>query len=117
MYMTLIVVPQFGRSSNAVLFFDCLEEVLIARLKKRAETSGRADDNDETIQKRLNTYNELSKPVFDYFDKQGSAHKVRRHVVRDAGLSCIADRRQWLSRRHLRSGGGHLGQAVMWRAV
>ena len=67
---------QFKRTCDAVLFFDCSEEVLLARLKKRAETSGRADDNDETIQKRLKTFNELSKPVLEYFAGKGTAHKA-----------------------------------------
>lgn len=43
---------------EAVLALDCPEEVLIERLLKRGETSGRTDDNVETARKRFHTYNE-----------------------------------------------------------
>ena len=59
-----------------MLFFDCDEDILVARLKKRAQTSGRADDNDETIKKRLVTFNELSKPVLNYYVKKGVGFSV-----------------------------------------
>lgn len=36
-----------------VLFFDCPEETLIQRILQRAETSGRVDDNIESLKKRL----------------------------------------------------------------
>ncbi len=43
---------------EAVLALECPEEVLISRLLKRGETSGRSDDNVETARKRFRTYNE-----------------------------------------------------------
>lgn len=39
--------------SSLTIFFDTSEEVLLKRLTKRGETSGRADDNPETIKKRF----------------------------------------------------------------
>jgi adenylate kinase family enzyme len=43
---------------------------MTSRLMKRAETSGRADDNAETIRKRLHTFHEQTKPVIEaYPDK------------------------------------------------
>jgi len=58
-----------------VLFFDCPEEEMQRRLLKRGETSGRADDNAESIKKRFKTFVETSMPVVDYFEKQ---HRVVR---------------------------------------
>jgi adenylate kinase family enzyme len=49
---------------EAVLALDCPEEVLISRLLKRGETSGRTDDNVETARKRFHTYNEAVRPCF-----------------------------------------------------
>ena len=46
------------------------------RLLGRAETSGRVDDNEETIKKRLKTFHDITTPVVDYFDKQGKLKKV-----------------------------------------
>jgi len=59
-----------------VLFFDCPEDVMEKRLLKRGETSGRADDNEESIKKRFKTFVETSMPVVDYYEKQGRVVKV-----------------------------------------
>ncbi|TGZ63350.1 hypothetical protein CRM22_006963 [Opisthorchis felineus] len=53
-----------------VVSFDVSEQVMVERLKKRGETSGRVDDNEETIIKRLKTFNDSTKPVIDYYEKQ-----------------------------------------------
>ena len=54
-----------------ILFFDVTEETMYERCMKRAETSGRADDNPETMKKRVTNYLETSAPVIDYYDKFG----------------------------------------------
>lgn len=59
-----------------VLFFDCSEEEMERRLLNRGKTSGRADDNAESIKKRFRTFVETSMPVVDYFEKQGRLVKV-----------------------------------------
>jgi len=56
--------------SSFVLFFKCPEEVLLQRLLERGKTSGRADDNEESIKKRFKTFVETSMPVVDYYRKQ-----------------------------------------------
>lgn len=50
-----------------VLFFDASEETLVKRLLSRAETSGRADDNEETIKKRLVTFNTNNDQVISQY--------------------------------------------------
>jgi len=62
--------------STFVLFFDCPEAEMEKRLLGRSETSGRVDDNIETIRKRFKTFIEATMPVIDYYEKQ---HKVK-HV-------------------------------------
>ena len=57
-----------------VLFLDCPKETMQERLLKRGETSGRADDNMETIGKRFDTFVEVSMPVMDHFADK--VHKV-----------------------------------------
>jgi len=58
-----------------VLYFDCPEEVLQQRLLERGKTSGRTDDNLESIKKRFRTYQKMV-PVIQYYEKQGKVHKV-----------------------------------------
>jgi UMP-CMP kinase len=62
--------------SKFTLFFDCPESVMQERLLDRGKTSGRSDDNEESITKRFKTFIETSMPVVDYFDKQGKVVKV-----------------------------------------
>lgn len=62
--------------SKFTLFFDASEEVMLERLLHRGETSGRADDNIESIKKRFKTFVETSMPVVHEFEKQGRVVKV-----------------------------------------
>ena len=62
--------------SAFTLFFDTTEAVMLQRLLKRGETSGRIDDNIESIKKRFNTFKETSYLVIEYFAKQGKVVKV-----------------------------------------
>jgi adenylate kinase len=59
-----------------VLFFDVSEDTLVKRCLKRAQTSGRSDDNIETIKKRLRTYQTATKPVISHFEKKGKLVRV-----------------------------------------
>ena len=67
---------------RAVLFLDVPDIELKTRLLKRGETSGRADDNEESILKRLATYHEQSYPVIELYEPKGK-------VVRVNGLRSI----------------------------
>ena len=59
-----------------VLFYDCPEEEMEKRLLERGKTSGREDDNTESIKKRFRTFVETSMPVVDYYEKQGRVVKI-----------------------------------------
>lgn len=59
-----------------ILFFDCPEDLMLERLINRGKTSGRSDDNEESIKKRFKTFVETSMPVVDYFEKAGKVEKV-----------------------------------------
>ncbi|RKP09476.1 adenylate kinase-domain-containing protein [Thamnocephalis sphaerospora] len=61
---------------RAVLYFECPEEEMLRRLLKRGTTSGRADDNIESIRKRFTTFRDTSYPVIEYYAKQDKVFKV-----------------------------------------
>ncbi|UJR33891.1 hypothetical protein I4U23_021311 [Adineta vaga] len=61
---------------DTFIYFDLPDDVMIERLVKRGETSGRIDDNRETITKRLNTFHEETTPILDYYNKQGKLVKI-----------------------------------------
>lgn len=62
--------------SRCTLFLDCPEDVMRKRLLNRGKTSGRSDDNEESIKKRFKTFVETSMPVVNYFEKQNKVVKV-----------------------------------------
>ena len=59
------------------------DETMKKRLLKRAETSGRVDDNEETIMKRLKTFHNLTQPVIDHYGQQSKVCKVGRSRLLD----------------------------------
>ena len=48
-----------------LMFFECSFEVMEKRLLERGKSSGRADDNPETIKKRFDTYSNETKPILE----------------------------------------------------
>jgi UMP-CMP kinase len=62
--------------AKLVLFYDCPEDVMQKRLLERGKTSGRSDDNAESIKKRFKTFIETSMPVVDSFEKEGKVVKI-----------------------------------------
>ena len=69
-------VPQIA-PARFVLYFDVADATMTARLLERSKTSGRVDDNEETIKKRLKTFHDITTPVIDYYEKQNKIRKVR----------------------------------------
>lgn len=75
-----------------VLYFECSEEVMEERLIKRGETSGRVDDNAETIKKRFSTFVEETLPVIESYGEKNKLKKVRTVnsiVFLPLGITCI----------------------------
>ena len=60
-----------GNKIDAVINLVVDEQELIARILRRAQSSGRSDDNLETVQKRLATYRNQTEPVLDFCKENG----------------------------------------------
>lgn len=73
-----------------MLYFDVSDATMTARLLKRAETSGRVDDNEETIKKRLKTFHNLTQPVVDHYDKQGKTHTVSTLTLKNIYIYIVS---------------------------
>lgn len=56
---------------TAVIDLEVSEDILLARLLRRAKLEGRADDNEETIKKRFEVYHTQTKPLADFFREMG----------------------------------------------
>lgn len=61
---------QVGQATACVML-DAPDEVLISRLRKRGESSGRCDDNDKVIPARLEAYRKETVPVLEKYEKAG----------------------------------------------
>lgn len=72
---------------RAALYFDCSEETMLERLRHRAETSGRADDTEEIIVKRLATFRETTIPVVEYLRSQ---ENLLLQIDASAGIEDVA---------------------------
>jgi len=71
------------KSCDVVLYFNVTDETMTKRLLNRAKTSGRVDDNEETIKKRLITFHECTQPVCDYYFKKGKLIEVKAEGTPD----------------------------------
>ncbi|XP_073496106.1 adenylate kinase isoenzyme 1 isoform X3 [Phyllobates terribilis] len=61
---------------SLLLYIDAGADTMVKRLLKRGETSGRADDNEETIKKRLETYYKATEPVIAMYEGRGIVRKM-----------------------------------------
>ncbi len=62
-----------GRDSrlDAVVSLQVEPDVLVARLLDRAEKEGRADDNEDTIRRRMEVYAGQTAPLLFHYENQG----------------------------------------------
>lgn len=73
--------------SKFVLYFTCSEKVLLERLLRRGESSGRVDDNIESIKKRFQTFKDTSYPVIEAFEKEGKVREVSNRIKKKQMLN------------------------------
>ncbi|KAF7338526.1 Uridylate kinase [Mycena venus] len=62
--------------ATMVLFFSTTEQVMLDRLLERGKTSGREDDNAESIKKRFVTYKETTMPVIQHYEAVGKVAEI-----------------------------------------
>ena len=67
---------------TCVLYFDVSDDVMTSRLINRGKTSGRVDDNEETIKKRLQTFHNQTEPVVSHYGKLHKLVKVKCYLFR-----------------------------------
>jgi adenylate kinase len=65
------VLAGSGTALDAVISLVADTDLLVARLLKRAELEGRADDNAETIQRRMEVYTDATDPLLAIYRDLG----------------------------------------------
>ncbi|MDE5749899.1 MAG: adenylate kinase [Duncaniella sp.] len=70
------MLAERGTKVAAVVGLEVPDEELTARLIERGKVSGRADDNAETIGRRLEVYHETTSPLRDHYIDKGLYHAI-----------------------------------------
>ena len=70
------MLDERGDKVAAMIELDVPEDELMKRLIKRGQESGRADDNEETIKKRLVVYHQQTQPLIEWYQKEGLHHHI-----------------------------------------
>ena len=65
-----------GHKVAAMIELDVPEDELMKRLILRGKQSGRSDDNEETIKKRLTVYHNQTAPLIEWYEKEGIHHHI-----------------------------------------
>ena len=65
------MLEERGEKISAMINLEVSEDILMARLLRRATLEGRADDNEETIKKRFAVYHNQTAPLIEWFKGQG----------------------------------------------
>lgn len=79
-----------GTDLHAVIGLEVPEEELVERMLNRGKTTGRADDNLETIKNRLDVYHKQTQPLADYYKMEGKYLPVNGQGVVDEIFHNIA---------------------------
>ncbi|MCI7728159.1 MAG: adenylate kinase [Bacteroidales bacterium] len=77
------LLSAYNEKVTIMLNIDVNHDLLIERLLNRAKTSGRADDNLETINHRLEVYQTVTLPVADYYKSTDRYHAVNNNTSID----------------------------------
>jgi adenylate kinase len=77
-------------SISLVLSLEVPEEDLIRRLLNRGITSGRTDDNEEVVTKRIKEYHAKTSVVANYYARQGKLERVNGHHPIDETFQLLA---------------------------
>ena len=70
------MLSERGDKVAAMLELDVPEDELMKRLLLRGQQSGRADDNEETIKKRLVVYHQQTQPLIAWYKQEGLHHHI-----------------------------------------
>ena len=64
------MLAERGQDVTVMVDLEVPEDELMTRLIKRGKDSGRADDNEETIKKRLHVYHSQTAPLIDWYKNE-----------------------------------------------
>ena len=82
------MLEERGEKISGMINIEVDEDLLMARLLRRASIEGRADDNEETIKKRFAVYHNQTAPLIEWFKGEGVFQNF--HYTEDMGIEGMA---------------------------
>lgn len=70
------LLSEHGTQVHCVVGLEVPEDQLTERLLLRGKSSGRSDDNEETIKRRLDVYHKQTQPLKAYYTERGLYHAI-----------------------------------------
>lgn len=71
------ILQEKGESVTGLVALSVDDEEIVKRILNRGKTSGRTDDNDESIiRNRIGVYTSETSPVFAYYEAKDKSHNV-----------------------------------------
>lgn len=70
------MLAEMNQKLDAAINLSVPDEEIIKRLLSRAEIEGRSDDTEPVIRQRLETYNESTRPLIDYYRNEGILKEI-----------------------------------------
>jgi len=79
------ILAEMNNEVSGLVALAVEDEEIVSRILNRGKTSGRSDDNDESIiRNRIEVYKQETRPVFDFYAKSNKSYEI-------AGLGSIDD--------------------------
>ena len=70
------LLSEVGRGLDGVIYLDVPRNELIARVITRGKREGRSDDTARVIVKRLDVYEQNTRPLIDHYKQRGMLREV-----------------------------------------
>ena len=70
------LLAEFGRRVDGIIFLDVPRDELIDRVVRRGKNEGRSDDTARVIVKRLDVYEQSTRPLLDHYKKRDMLRAV-----------------------------------------
>ncbi|KAL2391862.1 hypothetical protein ABEF93_000586 [Exophiala dermatitidis] len=118
---SVIIPADFSiRGKFFTILLKCSEEVQLYRLNRRSESSGRIDDNDDSIKKRLRTFSQENLKIEKHLQSKGPfwTNSILTYTLQsipykpDSAMSNATNARKEVNDAIINSGSNAIGQLV-----
>lgn len=86
------ILRELGASLDAAVYLQVPHDVVVDRLAKRSETENRDDDDEQTVRKRLDVFDESTSPLLEHYREKGLLVEVDGAASEDEVFAAITER-------------------------